>query len=321
MEEVYGFEMTDGTGDFFRYTADHLFADIWNRPGLTNRDRRLLLIGMLTGSNQTDVLSIQVPAALAAGELDEVALREITILACHYAGWPIGSRVNQVVEESIAKHNEVVSGFVHEDLPTAEVDRREALKRPLADAVRDLVDATIRTTVDDDEVRAVHAELETLVARLRADQLPGSAGGRYDSERRAWHWGNAVIGAQRDRPADDGGAHRVRPGARRHRAGRGLRRAARARARRGDGDDARPPHGRDRERHEAADVHRHAHDALPAAARRSDRCTSRAGSTARRAARSSSSRRSPTPRASRSRRTGCSSSRRRATRPSGPSGD
>ena len=61
--------------------------------------------------------------------------------------------------------------------------------------MRDLVDATIRTTVDDDEVRAVHAELETLVARLRADQLPGSAGGRYNSERRAWHWGNAVIGA------------------------------------------------------------------------------------------------------------------------------
>jgi 4-carboxymuconolactone decarboxylase len=103
MEEVYGFEMTDGQGDFFRYTADHLFADIWNRPGLTNRDRRLLLIGMLAGSNQTDVLTIQVPAALAAGELDEDALREITILVCHYAGWPIGSRVNQVVEESIAR--------------------------------------------------------------------------------------------------------------------------------------------------------------------------------------------------------------------------
>lgn len=88
-----------------------------------------------------------------------------------------------------------MSGFVHEDLPTAEVDRREALKRPLTVAVRDLVDATIRTTVDDDEVRAVHQELEALVARLRADQLPGPAGGGYNSERRAWHWGNAVIGA------------------------------------------------------------------------------------------------------------------------------
>ena len=103
MEEVYGFEMTDGTGDFFGYTADHLFADIWNRPGLTDRDRRLLLIGLLAGSNQHDVLTIQIPAAYAAGELDAQQLREIVILLCHYAGWPSGSKVNQVVEETIGK--------------------------------------------------------------------------------------------------------------------------------------------------------------------------------------------------------------------------
>ena len=103
MEEIYGFEMSDGEGDFFRYTADHLFADIWNRPGLTNRDRRLLLIGMLTGSNQTDVLTIQVPAALASGDLDETALREIVIFLCHYAGWPSGARLSSLVEDTIAK--------------------------------------------------------------------------------------------------------------------------------------------------------------------------------------------------------------------------
>lgn len=103
MEEVYGFEMTDGAGDFFGYTADHLFAEIWNRPGLADRDRRLLLIGLLIGSNQHDVLTIQVPAALAAGDLDAEALREIVILACHYAGWPHGGRLNSLVEETIAK--------------------------------------------------------------------------------------------------------------------------------------------------------------------------------------------------------------------------
>lgn len=103
MEQVYGFEMSDGSGDFFRYTADHLFADIWNRPGLSDRDRRLLLIGLLAGSNQHDVLTIQIPAALAAGELDEQQLREIVILLCHYAGWPSGSRVNQIVEDAIGK--------------------------------------------------------------------------------------------------------------------------------------------------------------------------------------------------------------------------
>lgn len=103
MEEVYGFEMTDGSGDFFRYTADHLFADIWNRPGLSHRDRRLLLIGLLAGAGGQDVLTIQIPAAHAAGELSDEQLREITILMCHYAGWPMGSRINAIVEETIAK--------------------------------------------------------------------------------------------------------------------------------------------------------------------------------------------------------------------------
>jgi 4-carboxymuconolactone decarboxylase len=103
MEEVYGFDMTDGRGDFFGYTADHLFADIWERPGLSDRDRRLLLIGLLSGSGAHDVLSMQVPAAHANGELSDEELREIVIFLCHYAGWPNGARLNSLVEETIAK--------------------------------------------------------------------------------------------------------------------------------------------------------------------------------------------------------------------------
>lgn len=103
MEAVYGFDMTDGAGDFFGITADHLFAEIWTRPGLSDRDRRLLLIGLLAGSGGHDVLTIQIPAAYAAGELDDEQLREIVIFLCHYAGWPNGARINSIVEDTIAK--------------------------------------------------------------------------------------------------------------------------------------------------------------------------------------------------------------------------
>ena len=102
MEQVYGFDMSDADGDFFRYTADHLFGDIWQRPGLTDRDRRLLLIGMLAATGAADVLGIQVPAAYANGELDDAALREIVIFVSHYAGWPQGARLNAIVEETLA---------------------------------------------------------------------------------------------------------------------------------------------------------------------------------------------------------------------------
>jgi 4-carboxymuconolactone decarboxylase len=101
MEQVYGFEMSDAEGDFFRYTADHLFADIWNRPGLSDRDRRLLLIGMLATHGGQDVLGLQVPAAYRNGELDEETLREIVVFVAHYAGWPVAARLSSIVEETI----------------------------------------------------------------------------------------------------------------------------------------------------------------------------------------------------------------------------
>lgn len=84
--------------------------------------------------------------------------------------------------------------FSEVDIPTSEIERREAVTGALAESVRDLVDATIRSTVDDAEIAAVRAEVEALTARLRVAQLPGPAGVRYNKEGRSWGWGNAVIG-------------------------------------------------------------------------------------------------------------------------------
>ena len=44
-------------------------------------------------------------------------------------------------------------GYLQDDLPPEEVERQRALYGPFTQAVRELVDATIRTTVDDDEIR------------------------------------------------------------------------------------------------------------------------------------------------------------------------
>lgn len=92
MSKVYGWEVQDGPGDFFALTADHLFGDIWSRPGLTIRDRRLLLLGALAAQGQDDVADIQVQAALGNGELDEDEIREIGLFLLHYIGWPLGTK-------------------------------------------------------------------------------------------------------------------------------------------------------------------------------------------------------------------------------------
>ena len=59
MSEVYNFEVSDGPGDFYGYTLEHLFGDVWDRPGLSLRDRRLLLIGMMVAEGLDGVLDIQ----------------------------------------------------------------------------------------------------------------------------------------------------------------------------------------------------------------------------------------------------------------------
>jgi len=106
MAEVYGWEVNDdggGPDDFYGITVEHLFAEIWTRPGLSNRDRRLLLIGALAGSGQEDVLDIQLPAALGNDELTPDDLREIAIFLTHYLGWPRGARMNQQIEAIITR--------------------------------------------------------------------------------------------------------------------------------------------------------------------------------------------------------------------------
>jgi 4-carboxymuconolactone decarboxylase len=104
MSEVYGWEVQDGPGDFFGITVDHLFAEIWTRPGLSMRDRRLLLLGLLVGQNQQDVADIQIGAALRQGDLTADDLREVAIFLTHYAGWPSGSRLSMQVEKLAREH-------------------------------------------------------------------------------------------------------------------------------------------------------------------------------------------------------------------------
>ncbi|WP_372729793.1 PaaI family thioesterase [Nocardioides sp.] len=84
--------------------------------------------------------------------------------------------------------------YLHESIPSQEIDRQKALYGPLAESVRGLVDATIRTEVDDDEIRAATAEIEAITARLRTRQIEGSYGVRFNSIGETRPWGNAVVG-------------------------------------------------------------------------------------------------------------------------------
>lgn len=104
MSEVYGWDVGDDiSGDFVEMTVDHLFGEVWTRPGFTLRERRLMLVGLLVGLGLDDVLGLQLDAALRQGDLSPDDLREAVIFLAHYAGWPRGAKMNSQVEELIAK--------------------------------------------------------------------------------------------------------------------------------------------------------------------------------------------------------------------------
>ncbi|MCW2784944.1 MAG: thioesterase [Marmoricola sp.] len=87
-----------------------------------------------------------------------------------------------------------MTAFKLVDVTDAEVDALEARYGPLAEAVRGLVDATIRSRTGDDVVGPAIAAIEEITARLREDQIDGPAGVNYNASGRAWNWGNAAIG-------------------------------------------------------------------------------------------------------------------------------
>ena len=87
-----------------------------------------------------------------------------------------------------------MAGYVRDDVPDEEIERQAALYGPLADSVRELAEAVIRTEVDDDEVRAVRAEVEALTERLRKQVMDGPYGVRFNDSGRGRAWGNAVVG-------------------------------------------------------------------------------------------------------------------------------
>jgi acyl-coenzyme A thioesterase PaaI-like protein len=84
--------------------------------------------------------------------------------------------------------------FTLENISAEEVERLRALYQPLAESVRELIDATVRTEVDAAAVAAAKAEIDSATARLRQKQTEGSFGVRHLATGERMAWGNAVVG-------------------------------------------------------------------------------------------------------------------------------
>jgi 4-carboxymuconolactone decarboxylase len=79
-----------------------LFGDVWERPGLSKRDRSLITVSALVALNRTEQLRFHIPRALENGVTKDELAELITHLA-FYSGWPTAVSAAAVAKEMFAE--------------------------------------------------------------------------------------------------------------------------------------------------------------------------------------------------------------------------
>ncbi len=93
----------EGRVAFFDIMLKQLFGEVWTRAELSQRDRRLVTMGVIAALGERDTFAIQVRSALKNGELTPVQARELLIHLAQYAGYPRVAGLISGTEQAIAE--------------------------------------------------------------------------------------------------------------------------------------------------------------------------------------------------------------------------
>ena len=101
--EVMEFDALPATEPYTEFTIDTVFAELWNRPGLSRRDRRLISLTICAMAAQVMAMGAHVAAALSSGDLTVEELDEWVLQLSFYGGWPVGSSAYAALRVEVAK--------------------------------------------------------------------------------------------------------------------------------------------------------------------------------------------------------------------------
>ncbi len=83
-------------------TDEVLFGDVWERPGLSKRDRSLITVAALTALYRTNELPFHIVRARENGVSKDELIELFTHLA-FYAGWPNAMTAVRIAIEQLAE--------------------------------------------------------------------------------------------------------------------------------------------------------------------------------------------------------------------------
>jgi 4-carboxymuconolactone decarboxylase len=80
------------------YVTEFCFGEIWQREGLTHRERSMITVAMLLGAGRMKQVDVHLQGALANGVSAE-ELREILLQAMCYVGIPVAAEGTFMLEK------------------------------------------------------------------------------------------------------------------------------------------------------------------------------------------------------------------------------
>ena len=87
-------------------TRDFVFGQVWRRPGLSRRDRRLVTLTCVAAADAPQPIEDHVYAAFNSGDLELEPMLELVLQFAVYCGWPKASHLEMYVRTQWARVRE-----------------------------------------------------------------------------------------------------------------------------------------------------------------------------------------------------------------------
>ena len=101
-------DITPLTAEFQDLITRYAWGEIWTRPGLDVRSRRVLVIGTMVALGLWDELRMHVRSALVEGGFTQDEVKEIVLQQAIYCGVPVANHAFAVLSAVLAEtpHND-----------------------------------------------------------------------------------------------------------------------------------------------------------------------------------------------------------------------
>jgi 4-carboxymuconolactone decarboxylase len=94
---------TDFNAEFLDLITRYAWDDIWNRPGLDRKTRRMLVLAMTIGMGRWEEFALHCRAALQEGDLTQNQVKEVLMQSAIYCGVPSANTAFKEAKAIIAE--------------------------------------------------------------------------------------------------------------------------------------------------------------------------------------------------------------------------